>query len=164
MRQLERIQRIATKVRAALEAVAPKINKRVKGDEESLACFCAIASHALHTAFKKKRIKSQLIVGYFDEDAIWDDLGDEEIDALDPNHCWVETPYGIVDITATQFKDSEYVNKKVVIVDNNNPQKTGFYPLEFPQSDNSIHLSKSKWGQQAPDKKYTKQILALAQI
>lgn len=55
--------------------------------QRDLACMCAVASFALHTALKRNGIKTRVAYGQFD--------------GMD--HCWIEYRDLIIDITATQF-------------------------------------------------------------
>lgn len=153
MKQIERIKRIAMKVREAMEKFAPTVNSKICGNVESLACYCAISSHALITALRKKGIKARLIVGFYDENGEWLNY-DGKDDYFRPNHCWVEVPFHYVDITATQY---DTTREKVFIVDNINTLENGYHALAY-------RINKKSWGIQSPDRKYTRQILTLAQI
>jgi len=155
---MKKVKDIATKVREAMELFAPTIEHEVHGNTEDLCCYCAIAAHALHTAYKRAGIQSKLIIGFFDENDDWD-YNDESSTKLEANHCWVEVAYHYVDITATQY--GMYYNKKVVVIDSS--VESPYYPYEKPKTIKSMQGKGDKsWGEQAPRIQYTNQILKLA--
>ena len=157
---IDKVKEIASKVRKGMELFAPTINDAINGNENDLTCYCAIASHALHTAFKKAGIESKIIIGFFDENDDWD-YNDEGTEKIFPNHCWVEIPFHYVDITATQY--SIFADEKVVILPNDADDER-YYPLENFKSVKSMQARKRGWGRQSPRLEYTKEILTLANI
>lgn len=149
---MKKVKEIAAQVRKGVEYFAQEFNDEINGNKDSLDCYCAIASHALHTAFEKHGIKSKIIIGHYDYQGNGF-LEDEE----DINHCWVEIPFYYVDITATQF--SEFHNTKVLIFDNADSESQGFYPLKKFKG---LTAMKKEWSVQAPRRDYTKKILEYA--
>ncbi len=159
---IKMVKKIASKVRkATVQFMNDYYYNNLPGISDDLNGWCAISSHALHTAFQKNGIESRLVVGFFDENGEWESQGED--DEILPNHCWVEIPFHFVDITATQYSDFE--NVKVRIVSNDNFEGTGYYPLEYPKNVRLMQGNARKsWAEQAPRIKYTREILKLAGI
>ena len=135
MKNEKLVRSIAEKVRKQCETFA--FSKAAGGYDFNrhydLACMCAVASHALLTALKKKKIPCKMIRGEYDLDG----------------HCWLVVHDHIVDITATQFgiKEEVYVAK-----DNE------MYVAEaYVKSCRSIGFGK----RQNPTRKLTNRILAI---
>lgn len=87
----DKIIELSLKVRDEIEKFAIK-NKSV-GNPVTLRCYCAIASYSLNKTFKKFKLDSHFITGFYY------DLTDNSKSC----HCWVELNDSIIDITATQF-------------------------------------------------------------
>jgi len=136
-----KLEQIAKKVREAVEQYAPSIVDNVEcGDTTDLSCFCAIASHALMTAYRKNGIHASMIIGNY----------------CSNTHCWVAVDEFFIDITITQFDDEK---PKVYIVDSYRAKRIeGFEPEDCFRSLKQMEV----WESQAPTSKYTNDILKLA--
>ena len=66
-------------------------------DQGSSAGACAVASHAVHTALKKKGKDSHFVIGSYDE------KGKHNPKGWGDNHSWVVSGNKIIDVTHNQF-------------------------------------------------------------
>ena len=66
-------------------------------DQGSSAGACAVASHAVHTALKKKGKDSHFVIGSYDE------KGKHNQKGWGDNHSWVVSGNKIIDVTHNQF-------------------------------------------------------------
>ncbi len=134
----KKVKEIALKIREATQRFAtPAKQRMVFGDAEYLSCFCAIASHALLTAYKLHGIEAKMVIGDFKYD----------------NHCWVEIGNMIVDITVSQFHG--YGEEKVFITNTKNRSYE-------PEKVFSTYKDLEMWEGQCPKEGYTKRILKYA--
>lgn len=86
-----KVRSIALKVRKLIEDTAKHYNYDFF--DKNLGCACAVSSFLLHKELKKNKIKSKFVWGFFNN---WP-------------HCWNVIDNSILDITATQFGESDSV-------------------------------------------------------
>ena len=122
MKTKHTINQISVQVRKAMEKASLSINDIVRGDRETLECYCAIASETLKKVLKNNGIKSKMVVGYFS-------LKEKMNNDTESNHCWVEAGEWMIDITATQFHG---ISQKVIIL--SVKKAKGYYKMTRKQA------------------------------
>ncbi len=138
----QQLIKIAAATRAEMESFARK--HRI-GSSKNLECHCAIASYFLVMMGKKFGYNLTLIEGIAFEgppaEPYEDEDDDENADNL--NHCWVEHKGTIIDLSAMQFDSSL---KKVHITDIGDEEYWAF------RRNNAVRKSlKNEWpGDQSP--------------